>query len=117
MTDIAGRPDALIYRGERRGDRFIVTMRIDDQTIGPLDPAHHIRNHSPDGFAWGYAGSGPAQLALALLVDASGDEELAAIAYQDFKREQIAVLCGRKGWTKSAASINRWLRNWGKDAA
>ena len=24
------------------------------------------RNHSPDGFAWGYGGSGPAQLALAL---------------------------------------------------
>ena len=23
-------------------------------------------NHSPDGFAWGYGGSGPAQLALAL---------------------------------------------------
>ena len=29
----------------------------------------NIRNHSPTGFAWGYGGSGPAQLSLAILVD------------------------------------------------
>jgi uncharacterized protein DUF6166 len=28
-----------------------------------------VRNHSPDGFEWGYGGSGPAQLALAMLCD------------------------------------------------
>lgn len=28
--------------------------------------SQRYRNHSPDGFAWGYGGSGPAQLALAL---------------------------------------------------
>lgn len=33
-----------------------------------LKPARSQKycNHSPDGFAWGYGGSGPAQLALAL---------------------------------------------------
>lgn len=33
-----------------------------------LKPARSQKyyNHSPDGFAWGYSGSGPAQLALAL---------------------------------------------------
>jgi hypothetical protein len=36
----------------------------------PLDPAasRKVYNHSPDGFAWGYNGSGPAQLALAILM-------------------------------------------------
>lgn len=34
---------------------------------------HHVR-HSPDGFSWGYAGSGPADLARCLLIDALGDE-------------------------------------------
>ena len=34
-----------------------------------LDPRFDLRNHSPDGFEWGYYGSGPAQLALALLCD------------------------------------------------
>src|SRR5262245_55620958 len=32
-----------------------------------------VFNHSPDGFAWGYGGSGPAQLALAILLDALDD--------------------------------------------
>lgn len=33
-----------------------------------LDPAESqkLKNHSPDGFMWGYYGSGPAQLALAI---------------------------------------------------
>ena len=33
----------------------------------PLDPRYDLRNHSPTGFAWGYGGSGPSQLALAIL--------------------------------------------------
>jgi len=28
-------------------------------------PRSDLRNHSPNGFEWGYSGSGPAQLALA----------------------------------------------------
>jgi hypothetical protein len=34
-----------------------------------------LRN-SPTGFGWGYGGSGPAQLALALLADSLGDNDL-----------------------------------------
>ncbi len=52
-----------------------------------------IREHSPTGFGWGYAGSGPAQLALALLVDALGDAGLAQTQYQTFKHEIVS------GWT------------------
>lgn len=33
----------------------------------PLDPRNDLANHSPDGFEYGYGGSGPAQLALAIL--------------------------------------------------
>src|SRR5204863_5783137 len=32
--------------------------------------SQRVINHSPDGFAWGYGGSGPAQLALAILLAA-----------------------------------------------
>lgn len=49
-----------------------------------LPPRNDIRNHSPTGFEWSYSGSGPAQLALALLIDACG-LELAQEYYQDFK--------------------------------
>lgn len=51
-----------------------------------------LRSHSPDGFQWGYSGSGPAQLALALAADATGDDELALRVYQDLKREIVAGL-------------------------
>lgn len=43
----------------------------------PLEPRHDLRNHSPDGFEWGYSGSGPAQLALALAADVLGDDDRA----------------------------------------
>ena len=45
-------------------------------------------NHSPDGFAWGYSGSGPAQLALAIMLELTGE----ARGYQDFKWKVIAEI-------------------------
>jgi hypothetical protein len=52
-----------------------------------------IVNHSPTGFCWGYAGSGPAQLALAILLEQfNGDKERALSLYQDFKFKIIARL-------------------------
>jgi hypothetical protein len=39
-----------------------------------LNDSLNIRNHSPTGFEFGYAGSGPAQLALAILVDYLGPD-------------------------------------------
>ena len=37
----------------------------DFETLRPLSLHLEVRDHSPTGFAWGYDGSGPAQLALA----------------------------------------------------
>jgi hypothetical protein len=39
------------------------------QEMMPLPLRCDLVNHSPTGFSWGYAGSGPAQLALAILAD------------------------------------------------
>ncbi len=44
-----------------------------------------VRNHSPTGLEWGYGGSGPSQLALALLCDHFGDHGQALAYYDDFK--------------------------------
>lgn len=46
---------------------------------------------SPTGFEFGYGGSGPAQLALAILADCCGDE-LALVFHQAFKWAVIARL-------------------------
>ena len=55
-------------------------------------PSQRLINHSPCGFEWGYEGSGPAQLALAILLDFSGDEEIAVKHHQAFKRQVIGQL-------------------------
>lgn len=51
-------------------------------------PSQSLHNHSPDGFSWGYAGSGPAQLALALLLHFAG-QKFALKHYQKFKFEVL----------------------------
>ena len=66
-----------------------------------------IRSHSPTGFQWGYCGSGPAQLALALLADALGDTELAQMHYQDFKRA-FAASWG-DSWSITASEIRGFV--------
>ncbi len=71
-----------------------------------LDPRFDLRRHSPDGFQWGYSGSGPAQLALALLADSLGDDELAQRLYQEFKREFVSGWCDR--WTVDRQTIRTW---------
>ena len=50
-----------------------------------------LRDHSPTGFEWGYEGSGPAQLALALIAHCINDD-VAEECYQDFKQKVIAAL-------------------------
>lgn len=69
----------------------------------------HICRHSPDGFEWGYGGSGPADLALSILTDAVGPE-LAEKRYQAFKWAFIANLLKYEPWTITLKRITDWIR-------
>ena len=51
-----------------KGDKRTRQVWIGDKPLSPLK-SQSIVNHSPDGFNWGYLGSGPAQLALAILLE------------------------------------------------
>lgn len=62
---------------------------LDGKELSP-EKSQKVRNHSPDGFAWNYSGSGPAQLALAVCLEIS--PERGEIMYHDFKRKVIAGL-------------------------
>ncbi len=73
----------------------------------PLNPRHDLRNHSPDGFNWGYSGSGPAQLALAIVAAALGDDVLAMALYQKYKRHLIATI-EVDTWTLPASEVLAW---------
>ncbi len=70
-------------------------------------PSQKLFNHSPDGFQWGYGGSGPAQLALALLLDATNNPELSVRLHQAFKRHFVAAW-GEK-WQIRRDDILLWV--------
>jgi Family of unknown function (DUF6166) len=82
------------YVGERAPDGCQVKVIDKDAPGGayPLPLRLDLRCHSPTGPEWGYGGSGPAQLALALLADALGDDEKAQQHYQDFKFRVVGRL-------------------------
>ena len=75
------------YEGRREGHAVIVT--VNDR---PLNPRLDLYNHSPTGYEWGYGGSGPAQLALAILADHLGDGRQALAIYQQFKFSVVTGL-------------------------
>jgi len=91
------RPDTTIYAGWRRQSDCLVTR--DDEPLAILESLQ-LRTHSEE-FNWGYGGSGPAQLALAILVDfvgggtgfvRSGRRAIAESLHDLFAREVIARL-------------------------
>jgi hypothetical protein len=57
----------------------------------PISPEKSLKvfNHSPTGFSWGYGGSGPAQLALAILLRYLPAKEAVSL-HQAFKWAIIA---------------------------
>jgi hypothetical protein len=71
-------------------------------------PLPHIPVHSPDGFAWGYRGSGPADLALAILHRELAETVPAAV-YLPFRDDVLARL-PTTGFELSATDIWDWVR-------
>lgn len=65
--------------------------------------------HSPDGFEWGYAGSGPADLALNILLIYL-DERDAMTIHQDFKFNFLTAI-PRDGGIISGKKIIDYLNN------
>jgi hypothetical protein len=57
-----------------------------------LDPKRSlgVLNHSPDGFAYGYGGSAPAQAALAIMLEATNDEDLAVRLHHSLAADVLA---------------------------
>jgi len=79
---------------------------------GPEANVPHIwRLHSPTGFAWGYGGSGPADLALNILL-LFVDKETAYQLHQKFKRDFISTMPFEGGVIKRD-DILSWLKSYG----
>ena len=105
-TDPKQNIDESLLR-QRRGARVCCSRWRDDRTLARPQSTQLI-DHSPDGFNWGYSGSGPAQLAYALLLEVTDDEQTALRYYQDFKWDVIANL--PPAWLIAESSILDWLK-------
>ncbi len=93
----------LRYRGVRTLDENRVTVRDENNKSSLLDPRYDLVSHSPDGFEWGYNGSGPAQLACAILARELGGEA-ALKHYQEFKRRVVSCFVEHT-WDLTSADI------------
>lgn len=103
-----------IYQGHVENGETIVT--VDGK------PLAHIKQHSTTGFSWGYAGSGPADLALSILTDLLCDdtqtnkqrllaEYRAVKLHQEFKFDFIAGLPWLRPWQITSEEINNWINS------
>lgn len=97
------------YRLERDGGGGPGTVYQPDGT--PLDPdrSQEIIDKSPTGFQWGYKGSGPHQLALALLLDLTDDPEIAQANHHQFTVDVISNIEADDVKLR-VEIIDRWLR-------
>lgn len=77
----------------------------------PLDPRYDLKRLSPTGFEWTYEGNGPAQLALALLADHTGNDSRALALYDRFMRAVVAEL--DNSWELTSADIEAALEGIG----
>lgn len=125
------------FVGYRRSDD-VAQVSVEQTTMGgrprrvPLGKYLSIINHSPAGHEWGYGGSGPSQLAVAILANVTRDHHLALAAHQDFKRDIIARLprdaslhdragtarlTGRpiEEWCLDEAQVREWVAGWLED--
>jgi hypothetical protein len=107
------RAQERIYRG-----RFRVEDGRHEVTVDGWRPLVHIARQSPDGFAWGYEGPSPHDLALSLLADALGEDPpagwddghtLSDDLYRTFEKDVLRRIPPGKGWMLRRTHILRWV--------
>lgn len=94
--------DGVIY-GEVASGAVTINGKLLD-----LEKSLKVRNHSPTGFAWGYPGSGPAQLALAILLEFMAPDN-ALKAYQEFKVDVLLYLDSGSDFTLPVPVVMKWI--------
>lgn len=101
----------ITYRGLRHpesGSTFVSVRDDQKQTVSPLNDGYRYVKYSPTGFEWGYTGSGPAQLAFAILLHHYGAPGPALLFAQDFKEREIAMLNSDR-WEMTSEQVEQAL--------
>jgi hypothetical protein len=89
-----------------RAQRGGTWVTINGKRLRPMR-SQQLLNHSPDGFDWGYGGSGPAQLALAIALTFCRPSTAVRL-YQDFKWQFVATL-PPEGFELDTAVVQSWF--------
>ncbi len=111
--------DSLFYLNENkqkfstisfhlRGNINTRTVFLNGKQLLPSE-SQKIYNHSPDGFNWGYGGSGPSQLSLAICFELTKDKELSSKIYQSFKWDFVSKLPRKNFDLQCFLDINKYL--------
>lgn len=82
---------------------------VEDGETGTTSPLEHHREWASDGvFAWGYAGAGPSDLALAILADHLGARPPLDLVMH-FKHEVIAGIPNGSDWRLASREVAVFL--------
>ncbi len=91
-----------------RVDHLVIVGYVEHDREQKLPKRSDLIDYSDD-FAWGYGGSGPAQLALAILADFTHDDEMAVVWHQTFKWDFIVKLKWLDPFMITGDDIDAWL--------
>ena len=99
------------YTGKRRrlheSEAGFCAVQVLEST-GKIRNLNHVVRHSPDGFEWGYMGSGPSDLALSILSDYFFfDTAKAEEHYVNFKSRFVQHW--KATWQISEKEIEEWI--------
>ena len=104
---------------------FFVHVAVEHMTHDEDYVLRHIPWHSPTGMEWGYSGSGPSDLALAILNDYfadQGEKELykadisngsaasALLLHQSFKVAFVSKWPRKMAWAITTEEIAAWVK-------
>jgi hypothetical protein len=100
--------DDVVIRGILIDGIAEVSIGSERLTLPPL--RRDEARHSPAGFNWGYSGSGPAELARAVLIACCPDDDFVRqpYVYQSFKAVYVSVI-RTEAWALRRSEVRRWV--------
>jgi hypothetical protein len=99
-----------VYAGERKGQGAaseVLVVVVEDDVARPLPSRLDLWEHSVN-LEWGYGIGGPAQLALAILADATGSDAYAERHHHWFKQDVVMRLPW-DGWELPESHVWEWI--------
>jgi hypothetical protein len=97
-----------VWRREENGDANLYDEQVfvvRDGQVHLLNPRTDLEHCSPDGLSWGYRGSGPSQLAVAMLMEVLGNWERVQRIRHQFSDHFVSRIPQDRNWTADGSDI------------